>query len=128
VAGRGALPTDFGWQRARRVADSAIASKLPTSVPSTEAPPRRSGLFRQLDPRHPRAPVGDHANSVARSCGWPAASVDDLLKTQHTTPPGGFHMSNKQFLIGVTCRDEKEQVELLRRFTDEGWECKAPAA
>jgi hypothetical protein len=28
-------------------------------------------------------------------------------------------------LILVTCRDEKEQVELLRRFTDEGWRCKA---
>jgi hypothetical protein len=56
------------------------------------------------------------------------ASVDDLLKTRPTAPPGGFHMSNKQFLILLTCRDEKQQVELLWRFTEEGWQCKALVA
>jgi hypothetical protein len=25
----------------------------------------------------------------------------------------------------VTCRDERQQVELLQRFTDKGLECKA---
>ena len=29
------------------------------------------------------------------------------------------------FLILVTCRDEKQQVELLTRFGSEGLECKA---
>jgi hypothetical protein len=31
----------------------------------------------------------------------------------------------EQFLVLVTCRDEKEQVELLGRLTEEGRECKA---
>jgi hypothetical protein len=56
------------------------------------------------------------------------ASVDDLLKTRHTPPPGGFQTIKEQFLILVTCRDEKEQVELLRRFTEEGYTCKALVA
>lgn len=30
-----------------------------------------------------------------------------------------------QYLILVTCRDEKEQVALLERFRGEGLECKA---
>jgi hypothetical protein len=56
------------------------------------------------------------------------ASVDDLLKTPHKEPPAGFQTIKEQFLILVTCQDEKEQVELLRRFKDEGWECKALVA
>jgi hypothetical protein len=31
----------------------------------------------------------------------------------------------EQFAIMVTCRDEGQQVELLRRFQQEGLECKA---
>jgi hypothetical protein len=31
----------------------------------------------------------------------------------------------EQFLLLVTCRDEKHQVELLERFGREGLECKA---
>jgi hypothetical protein len=31
----------------------------------------------------------------------------------------------EQFLILMTCRDEKHQVELLERFQREGLECKA---
>ncbi len=31
----------------------------------------------------------------------------------------------EQFLVMVTCRDEKEQVELLGRFQREGLECRA---
>ena len=30
-----------------------------------------------------------------------------------------------QYLVLVTCRDEKHQVELLTRFQREGLECKA---
>jgi hypothetical protein len=56
------------------------------------------------------------------------ASLDDLLKTPYKAPPAGFQTIKEQFLILVTCRDEKEQVELLRRFTDEGFECKALVA
>jgi hypothetical protein len=31
----------------------------------------------------------------------------------------------EQYLILVTCRDEKQQAELLHRFRREGLECKA---
>jgi hypothetical protein len=31
----------------------------------------------------------------------------------------------EQYLILVTCRDEKHQVELLSRFQGEGLECRA---
>jgi hypothetical protein len=31
----------------------------------------------------------------------------------------------EQFLVLVTCRDERQQVELLQRFRDEGLECRA---
>jgi hypothetical protein len=54
-------------------------------------------------------------------------SLDALLRTPHKEAPAGFQIK-EQFLILVTCRDEKEQVELLRRFTEEGWECKALVA
>jgi hypothetical protein len=56
------------------------------------------------------------------------ASLEALLKGPHTAPPAGFQTIKEQFLILVTCRDEKEQVELLRRFTEEGYPCKALVA
>jgi hypothetical protein len=34
-------------------------------------------------------------------------------------------MGPEQFLVLVTCRDERQQVELLRRFRSEGLDCKA---
>jgi hypothetical protein len=40
-------------------------------------------------------------------------------------PWPGIKGIEDQFLILVTCRTEKEQVELLRRFKDDGVECKA---
>ncbi len=32
---------------------------------------------------------------------------------------------SEQFLVLITCRDEKHQVDLLERFQGEGLECKA---
>jgi hypothetical protein len=32
----------------------------------------------------------------------------------------------EQWLVLVTCRDEKQQVEVLERFRREGVECRAP--
>jgi hypothetical protein len=40
-------------------------------------------------------------------------------------PPGRVESIKEQFLILVTCRDEKHQVELLGRSTPEGLTCKA---
>jgi len=40
-------------------------------------------------------------------------------------PPRGFDDIPEQFLLLVTCRDEKHQVELLQRFHTEGIQVKA---
>ena len=40
-------------------------------------------------------------------------------------PVGAVDPGVAQFLVLVTCRDEKQQVELLERFRREGLECKA---
>jgi hypothetical protein len=53
------------------------------------------------------------------------ATVNPLLAdlTQPELP--GPRLLPEQFLVLVTCRDERHQVELLERFHREGLECKA---
>jgi hypothetical protein len=41
------------------------------------------------------------------------------------TPRARINEIAEQYLILVTCRDEKEQLELLSRFVAEGLPCKA---
>jgi hypothetical protein len=53
---------------------------------------------------------------------WSAAAQTVLNDGQ---PARYFSSIPEQFLILITCRDEKHQVELLARFQDEGQECKA---
>jgi hypothetical protein len=48
--------------------------------------------------------------------------IENLLAPH---PPEGIKEIDEQFLILVTCRDEKEQVKLLGRFQGEGLDCKA---
>ena len=51
---------------------------------------------------------------------WQAAAeaaVQVTTAREYTTVP-------EQFLLLVTCRDEKHQVELLERFQGEGLPCK----
>jgi hypothetical protein len=55
---------------------------------------------------------------------WQAAA-DAILQTPHRDPARARQTIPEQYLILVTCRDEKEQVELLGRFKREGVECKA---
>jgi hypothetical protein len=52
--------------------------------------------------------------------------------TKFARPKGEFERDgekalqlSEQFMIIITCRDEKEQVDLLGRFQGEGLECKA---
>lgn len=54
---------------------------------------------------------------------WQAAA-NSLLDTQHKDRPG-FKSIPEQFLILITCHDEKQQAELLERFHGEQLECKA---
>ena len=64
----------------------------------------------------------------AREAAWEAEAETAL--TKFTRPLGegegrkAFQLS-EQFLVLITCRDEKQQVELLGRFLGEGLECKA---
>jgi hypothetical protein len=55
---------------------------------------------------------------------WEAAARQNLeaLERQRTFIP---QVVPAQFMVLVTCRDEKQQVELLGRFVAEGLQCKA---
>jgi hypothetical protein len=50
------------------------------------------------------------------------AQAEQLLDP---SPPPEIRELTDQFLVLVTCRDEKEQIELLGRLQGEGRECKA---
>jgi hypothetical protein len=47
------------------------------------------------------------------------------LLAERTEPPPGPQTIPEQYLILLTCRDERQQVELLERFRREGLPCKA---
>jgi hypothetical protein len=53
---------------------------------------------------------------------WHAAAAAALA---NESPPGRVESVKEQFLILVTCRDEKHQVDLLGRFSAEGLVCQA---
>jgi hypothetical protein len=55
---------------------------------------------------------------------WRAAAEAALARPT-TSEAREVAMGPEQFLVLVTCRDERQQVELLRRFRGEGLECKA---
>jgi hypothetical protein len=64
----------------------------------------------------------------AREAAWRAEAEAALTKFAR---PNGLGEGEKalqlseQFLVLITCRDEKQQVELLGGFQDPGLECKA---
>jgi len=53
------------------------------------------------------------------------ATADGNLAAMLAPPRPGLKNIPEQFLVLVTCRDEKQQVELLERFRREGLRCKA---
>ena len=55
---------------------------------------------------------------------WEAAANPELAALTAAPRPGEQDIP-EQWLVLVTCRDEKQQVELLERFRREGLECKA---
>ena len=55
---------------------------------------------------------------------WEAANNPELAALSEK-PPRGIQDMPQQWLVLVTCRDEKEQVQMLERFRREGLECKA---
>jgi hypothetical protein len=73
----------------------------------------------------------------AREAAWQVATGDSLRRAEAEAAmtklarPNALGEGEKalqlseQFLVLITCRDEKQQVELLGRFQGEGLECKA---
>ncbi len=57
-----------------------------------------------------------------------AASVNPQLAALTADDRPGIVDVPEQWLVLVTCRDEKQQVELLERFRREGVECRALVA
>jgi hypothetical protein len=55
---------------------------------------------------------------------WEAAANTNLAALGAAEPPG-MQSIPEQYLILVTCRDERHQVELLERFRCDGLECRA---
>jgi hypothetical protein len=55
---------------------------------------------------------------------WEATAAAGLAAASATRRPRGQSVP-EQFLVLVTCRDEKHQIELLGRFQGEGLECRA---
>ncbi len=55
---------------------------------------------------------------------WQAAVDSDLEKMTRPESPEA-EMPPEQFLVLITCRDEKHQVEVLERFNAEGLQCRA---
>jgi hypothetical protein len=62
------------------------------------------------------------ADSEELRVAWQAAA-EGALREEKERP--SFDSIPEQFLLLVTCRDEKQQVELLQRFHDEGIQVKA---
>jgi hypothetical protein len=54
---------------------------------------------------------------------WQGA-LDSLCEGSQP-PQRGYVSIPEQFLLLITCRDERHQIELLKRFHEEGLECKA---
>jgi hypothetical protein len=65
----------------------------------------------------PPTPIDEPALQTLRQ-----AQAEQLLAPE---PPPDIKDLAAQFLTLVTCRDEKDQVELLTRLKEEGRECKA---
>jgi hypothetical protein len=63
------------------------------------------------------------AVSLDLEAAWRSAAEAALAAAE--PPPGGVDPAPAQYLVLITCRDEKHQVELLGRFHGEGLECKA---
>ena len=55
---------------------------------------------------------------------WEAAANPELARLLTEPPRPGIVNVPEQWLVLVTCRDEKQQVELLERFRREGLECR----
>ena len=92
-----------------------------SSSPSTPSP--LAALAQTQDQIHDRLRQITPIDDAELKALW-ENEARKLLAPEPASSPG-IQQIDEQFLILVTCRDEKEQVELLRRFKDDGVACKA---
>jgi hypothetical protein len=78
---------------------------------------RRTGLYERL------GEITTTQESELKEL-WEAAARQSLEELERRTKVIAQQIQ-AQFVVLVTCRDEKHQVELLGRFAAEGLECKA---
>ena len=88
--------------------------------PARRESPRRSPLACAAGSRPTLTPVSDADLRAA----WEAAANPQLAALTADDRPGIVDVP-EQWLVLVTCRDEKQQVELLERFRREGVEGRA---
>jgi hypothetical protein len=79
-----------------------------------------AALTETQEQLHQRLLEQTPTDSDALVAAWEAAAAEVLQR--EPKPLGAIP---EQFLILVTCHDEKQQVELLGRFSVEGLECRA---
>jgi hypothetical protein len=82
-----------------------------------------AALAETQEQLHQRLLEQTPTDNDALAAAWEAAAAEVL--NREPEPVGTIP---EQFLILVTCRDEKQQVELLGRFSKEGLECRAMMA
>ena len=83
-----------------------------------------ASLAEQQDQLHERLLEITPATFPELDLLW-QSTADALLHSPLPDPPAGSPSIPEQFMILVTCRDEKEQVELLQQFQEKGLQCKA---
>ena len=86
-----------------------------------------AALARTQEQLHQRLLEFTPVDAPELEAAW-HASVQDALAAPLKDDKPGYTSCPEQFLILVTCKDEKHQRELLTRFKAEGWECKAVVA
>ncbi len=70
-------------------------------------------------------PCEERSTNRGRASRREAAANPQLAALLAEAPRPGIVDVPEQWLVLVTCRDEKQQVELLERFRREGVECRA---
>src|SRR5713226_8167282 len=79
-----------------------------------------AALAETQEQLHQRLLEQTPTDNDALAAAWESAAAEVLDRE-----PDRLVAIPEQFFILVTCRDEKQQVELLGRFNAEGLECKA---
>jgi hypothetical protein len=84
---------------------------------------RLAALAQTQEQLHQRLLELAPAVSPDLEAAWQSAAEAALEVAE--VAPSGVDPTDAQYLVLITCRDEKHQVELLGRFHDEGLDCKA---